>query len=284
MPFDKYTKEVWKGSVITSPLPPTLVTCGTEEKPNVFTVAWTGILCTQPPVTYISVRPERYSYELISETGEFVINLATEQLVKAVDLCGVKSGRNVDKFELTGLTREKAAAVSAPIIAECPVNIECKVRDKISLGTHDVFVADMTGRDNSGADGLFRRGKTLSVVLITAVRAVDIHDLSKTGRIITERNFILVSDAVAVAVRRADCTAVAVFVEVTDAVVVAVKNGVIRIIRIQPSGDFHVVRNAVSIGIKELLTTDIHAISCRTRNAVNIRTRRSRCGPRIDTR
>lgn len=143
MPFDKYTKEVWKGSVITSPLPPTLVTCGTEEKPNVFTVAWTGILCTQPPVTYISVRPERYSYELISETGEFVINLATEQLVKAVDLCGVKSGRNVDKFELTGLTREKAVAVSAPIIAECPVNIECKVRDKISLGTHDVFVADI---------------------------------------------------------------------------------------------------------------------------------------------
>lgn len=143
MPFDKYTKEVWKGSVITSPLPPTLVTCGTEENPNVFTVAWTGILCTKPPVTYISVRPERYSYELISETGEFVINLATEQLVKAVDLCGVKSGRNVDKFELTGLTHEKAAAVSAPIIAECPVNIECKVRDKISLGTHDVFVADI---------------------------------------------------------------------------------------------------------------------------------------------
>lgn len=143
MPYEKYTKEVWKGSVITSPLPPTLVTCGTMEKPNVFTVAWTGILCTQPPVTYISVRPERYSYVLIEQTGEFVINLATQQLVKAVDLCGVKSGRDTDKFALTGLSCEKAAAVSSPIIAECPINIECRVRQKISLGTHDMFMADI---------------------------------------------------------------------------------------------------------------------------------------------
>ena len=147
MPYDKYTKDVWKGSVITSPLPPTLVTCGPYEKPNVFTVAWTGILCTQPPVTYISVRPERYSYGLIEQTGEFVINLATQQLVKAVDLCGVKSGRDTDKFALTGLTCEKAAEVSAPIIAECPINIECRVRQKISLGTHDMFMADIVKID-----------------------------------------------------------------------------------------------------------------------------------------
>ncbi|MGN0634340.1 MAG: flavin reductase family protein [Oscillospiraceae bacterium] len=147
MSYDKYTKEVWKGSVITSPLPPTLVTCGTYEKPNVFTVAWTGILCTQPPVTYISVRPERYSYGLIERSGEFVINLATQQLVKAVDLCGVKSGRDTDKFALTGLTCEKAAEVSAPIIAECPINIECRVRQKISLGTHDMFMADIVKID-----------------------------------------------------------------------------------------------------------------------------------------
>jgi flavin reductase (DIM6/NTAB) family NADH-FMN oxidoreductase RutF len=147
MPFTKYTKEVWKGSVITSPLPPTLVTCGNAEKPNVLTIAWTGILCTQPPVTYISVRPERYSYGLIKQSGEFVINLATEELVKAVDLCGVKSGRNTDKFALTGLTCEPAAEVSAPIIAECPVNIECRVRDTVLLGTHDVFIADIVKID-----------------------------------------------------------------------------------------------------------------------------------------
>lgn len=143
MAFTKYTKEVWKGSVITSPLPPTLVTCGDMEKPNVLTIAWTGILCTQPPVTYISVRPERYSYDIIKNSGEFVINLATEELVRAVDLCGVKSGRNTDKFELTGLTCEPAAAVSAPIIAECPINIECRVREIVPLGTHDMFIADI---------------------------------------------------------------------------------------------------------------------------------------------
>ncbi len=98
MSFNKYTKQTWKGSVLTSPVPPTLVTCEHNGVSNVFTVAWTGILCTQPPVTYISVRPERYSYELISQSGEFVINLATEELTKAVDICGVKSGRKLDKF------------------------------------------------------------------------------------------------------------------------------------------------------------------------------------------
>ena len=127
MAMTQYTKQVWKGSVITSPLPPTLVTCRDGEKENVFTVAWTGILNTQPPITYISVRPERYSYAMIANSGEFVINLATQELVRAVDLCGVKSGRNLDKFELTGLTTEKAS--------------------KVCLGTHDMFIADIVALD-----------------------------------------------------------------------------------------------------------------------------------------
>ena len=147
MAMTQYTKQVWKGSVITSPLPPTLVTCRDGEKENVFTVAWTGILNTQTPITYISVRPERYSYAMIANSGEFVINLATQELVRAVDLCGVKSGRNLDKFELTGLTTEKASKVSAPIIVQSPVNIECKVRDIVKLGTHDMFIADIVALD-----------------------------------------------------------------------------------------------------------------------------------------
>ena len=147
MAMTQYTKQVWKGSVITSPLPPTLVTCRDGEKENVFTVAWTGILNTQPPITYISVRPERYSYAMIASSGEFVINLATQELVRAVDLCGVKSGRNLDKFELTGLTTGKASKVSAPIIVQSPVNIECKARDIVKLGTHDMFIADIVALD-----------------------------------------------------------------------------------------------------------------------------------------
>ena len=147
MAFKTFTKQVWKGSVLTSPVPPTLVTCEHNGVSNVFTVAWTGILCTQPPVTYISVRPERYSYELISESGEFVINLATEELTKAVDICGVKSGRKLDKFAHLGLTCEKASKVSAPILAQSPVNIECKVREVVKLGTHDMFIADIVALD-----------------------------------------------------------------------------------------------------------------------------------------
>ncbi len=147
MEYTKYTKECWKGSVITSPLPPTMVTCGTVDTPNVFTVAWTGILNTHPPVTYISVRPERYSYGLIKESGEFVINLTTEQLVRAADYCGVKSGRNTDKFKDMNLTAQAANKISAPILAESPVNIECKVRDIIELGTHHMFIADIVAVD-----------------------------------------------------------------------------------------------------------------------------------------
>lgn len=142
-----YSKQSWKGSVITSPLPPTLVTCGSGDSANVLTVAWTGICCTRPPIVYISVRPERHSYGLIKNSGEFVINLPTEELTRTVDICGVKSGRDVDKFALTGLEVREASEVSAPIIAQCPVNIECRVREVIALGSHDMFLADVVAVD-----------------------------------------------------------------------------------------------------------------------------------------
>ena len=147
MSFTEYTKESWKGSVITSPLPPVLVSCGTEDKPNVLTVAWTGILCTQPPMTYISLRKERFSYDIIKDSGEYVINLPTAELVKAVDYCGVKSGRVTDKLKDTGLKISKASEVSAPIIVQSPVNVECRVREIIPLGTHDMFIADIVKVD-----------------------------------------------------------------------------------------------------------------------------------------
>ncbi|MBR6044668.1 MAG: flavin reductase family protein [Ruminococcus sp.] len=144
MAYKEFEKECWKGSVLTAPLPPVLVSCGTADKPNVLTVAWTGIICTQPPVTYISVRPERYSYGIIKESGEFVINLPTASLVKAIDFCGVRSGRDTDKLKLTGLTVSEASSVSAPLIRQSPVSIECKVREIIPYGTHDMITADIT--------------------------------------------------------------------------------------------------------------------------------------------
>lgn len=147
MNYNRYTKESWKGSVITAPVPPTLVTCGSLEKPNIFTVAWTGVLNTQPPVTYISVRPERFSYDIIKNSGEFVINLPTEQLVRAVDYCGVRSGRKTDKFKDMNLTVSKAEVVNCHLLEQSPVNIECKVREIVPLGTHHMFVADIVRLD-----------------------------------------------------------------------------------------------------------------------------------------
>jgi len=126
-----------------APVPPTLVSCGSMEKPNVMTVAWTGIINTKPPKTYISVRPERYSHELIEASGEFVINLTTEKLVHSADFCGVRSGRKMDKFTLCGLTPEESCKVKAPSIAQSPLSLECRVTDKISLGSHDMFIADI---------------------------------------------------------------------------------------------------------------------------------------------
>ncbi len=136
-------KVSWKGSTLLAPVPPVLVTCGSIEKPNVLTVAWTGIINSQPPMTYISVRPERYSYSIIRESGEFVINLATAKLVKTVDWCGVRSGKDYDKFKEMNLTPEAASVVSCPMITQSPVSLECKVREVVSLGTHDMFMADI---------------------------------------------------------------------------------------------------------------------------------------------
>lgn len=130
---------------LTAPVPPTLVSCGTLEAPNTFTVGWTGIINTKPPMTYISVRPSRFSYELITNSGEFVINLPSSNLVRTVDSCGVKSGRDIDKFKTFGITAEESFNVSAPSIAECPVSIECKVKQIIPLGTHDMFISDIVG-------------------------------------------------------------------------------------------------------------------------------------------
>ncbi len=138
-------KQTWKPGNMVYPLPAVMVSCGDKEgKTNIITIAWTGTICTNPAMLYISVRPERYSYNMIKESGEFVVNLTTEELALATDYCGVRSGRDVDKWKETGLTRGKANALSlAPIIEECPVNIECKVTEIKELGSHHMFMAEV---------------------------------------------------------------------------------------------------------------------------------------------
>ncbi len=133
----------WKPGTLLAPAPPALVTSGDGERSNVFTAAWTGIVCSEPPMTYVSIRRERFSHGIISETREFVINLPCEAITRATDLCGVRSGRDGDKFALAGLTREPSHLVAAPTIAECPVSLECRVREIIPLGSHDMFLADI---------------------------------------------------------------------------------------------------------------------------------------------
>ena len=124
-----------------------MVSCGTMEESNIITVAWTGILNTNPAMCYISVRPERYSHDIIKENGEFAINLTTRQLAYATDWCGVKSGRDVDKFKEMKLTKEKANIISVPLIKESPVSVECKVKEIVPLGSHDMFVAEIVAID-----------------------------------------------------------------------------------------------------------------------------------------
>lgn len=137
-------KEKWKAGNMIYPLPAVLVTCRSKSgEDNVFTVAWTGTVCTNPPMAYISVRPSRYSYNMIKETGEFVINLTTEEMAKATDYCGVTSGRDVDKFQRCGLHKEEADEVNVPMLVESPVNIECRVREAHEYGSHTMFVADV---------------------------------------------------------------------------------------------------------------------------------------------
>lgn len=133
----------WKGGALLAPVPPVMVTCGVGESANIITVAWAGIINTKPPRVSISVRPTRHSYRLIRESGEFVINLTPASLTRAADYCGMFTGRKVDKFAACKLTREEAQEVSCPLIAECPLSLECRVTDVLPQGTHDLFLADV---------------------------------------------------------------------------------------------------------------------------------------------
>lgn len=139
-------KEYWKGGNMLSPLPVVMVSCKRgDEKPNIITVAWAGTVCTNPPMVSISVRPERYSFDIINESKEFVINLVTKDICGATDYCGVKSGRDLDKFVEMNLTPFDSKYVNAPSIKESPCNIECIVKQTINLGSHTMFIAEVVG-------------------------------------------------------------------------------------------------------------------------------------------
>lgn len=137
------SKVNWKGGALLAPVPPVLVTVSDGERDNVFTVAWTGLINTIPPKTYISVRPQRYSYEILKKNGEFALNLTPSSLIAACDWCGIHTGRKVDKFKKWNLTKVPAANISVPLIDECPLSLECKVFEVVELGTHHMFLADI---------------------------------------------------------------------------------------------------------------------------------------------
>lgn len=140
--FNRMTKAIWKPGTVLYPVPAVMVSCGSKpEDYNIITVSWTGTICSEPAMTYISVRPTRHSYDIIKQTGEFVINLTTKKLSFATDYCGVKSGKNISKFTKLKLTPIKGTHVSAPLIKESPVNIECRVTERKQLGSHDMFMA-----------------------------------------------------------------------------------------------------------------------------------------------
>ena len=140
----EYKKQSWKPGTMIYPLPAVMVSCGaTEEEYNVLTVAWVGTICSTPAMCYISVRPERHSYDIIKRNGAFVINLTTEDMAFATDWVGVKSGRDYRKFEEMGLTPRRAEMVDAPIVAESPLSIECRVKEILPLGSHDMFIAEV---------------------------------------------------------------------------------------------------------------------------------------------
>ena len=142
------SRQNWKAGNMLYPLPAVMVSCQRPgEKPNIITLAWTGTICSSPAMVSISVRPERYSYEIIRETGEFVINLTTEKLVRATDWCGVRAGRDFDKFKEMGLTPGRSVHVAAPLIEESPVNLECRTTQVLELGSHHMFVAEVVGVD-----------------------------------------------------------------------------------------------------------------------------------------
>lgn len=141
-------KQIWKPSTLLNPVPVVMVTCADADgKANIITLAWAGTINSDPPMLSISVRKERYSYNLIKEKGQFAVNLTTQKLAFATDLCGVKSGRDTDKFAAAGLTAEKASVIDVPIIKECPVSLECIVKNRLELGSHDMFIAEIVAVD-----------------------------------------------------------------------------------------------------------------------------------------
>ncbi len=137
----------WRGGTLLSPVPPALVTCKDGERENVLTIAWTGILNSDPPKTYISVRPSRHSYDIIRKSGVFAVNLTTKDLVRAADWCGVCTGAKVDKFERCRLLREPASEIDCPILSDSPLSLECRVCEVVPLGSHDMFIADIVAID-----------------------------------------------------------------------------------------------------------------------------------------
>ena len=176
-------KQIWKPGTMLNPVPVVMVSCGTfPDKMNIITVAWAGTICSDPAMLSISVRKERYSHSLIQDTGKFVVNLVTDRLVKVTDWCGVKSGRDVNKFAETGLTPLKANTSDCPIIAQSPVNIECTVTQVIELGSHDMFIAKV---DTVDVDDNLIDPKTGALKLYKAGLAVYSHGFYyKTGEMI----------------------------------------------------------------------------------------------------
>ncbi len=167
------SKQYWKPGNMLNPLPAVMVSCGsTPEEYNIITIAWTGTINSNPPMLSISVRKNRHSYEIIKQNREFVVNLTTEKLAFATDWCGVKSGKDVDKFKEMNLTPEKARAINAPMIKESPVNIECKVKDIIELGSHDLFLAEILAVN---ADEAYMNQKTGAFELVKTKPLTYIH-------------------------------------------------------------------------------------------------------------
>ena len=191
-------KQIWKPGNMLYPLPAVMVsTADKSGRSNIITVAWTGTVCTNPAMLYISIRPERYSYNLLKDSGEFVVNLTTEKLKKATDWCGVRSGRDVDKWKEMHLTAGKASKLDhAPIIEECPVNIECKVTEIKELGSHHMFLAkveavqvgeeylDKKGRLQLGKAGLlaYSHGEYLTLGKTLGTFGWSVRKLSASGR------------------------------------------------------------------------------------------------------
>lgn len=138
-----YMKENLKAEAVLGPVPTAMVSCGDAKNANIITIAWTGIVNSEPPLVYVSIRPTRYSYEMIKQTGEFCINLPDEKLVWAADYCGTKSGKNVDKFKEANLTKEECQCIRCPAIQECPISLECKVKEIKELGSHHMFIAEV---------------------------------------------------------------------------------------------------------------------------------------------